>query len=144
MLSWDNQSLLKYNYINVCYEILMKDTFNWNPFSGYQSLVDTEPIIFSNTRYLRDFKLINKIIIDNWILSCGNNGFFLCYLSTMGFLYSADWYQRRFYTHPTWPLTFSCPLGILAVHQGQKIGFCFRHLCLVNNLKFMETLSKKF
>lgn len=30
MLSWDKKSLLKYNYINVCYEILMKDTFNWN------------------------------------------------------------------------------------------------------------------
>lgn len=76
LLSWDNQSLLKYNYINVCYEILMKDTFNWNPFSAYQSLVDTEPIIFSNTIYRRDFKLINQIIIDSWILSCGNNGVF--------------------------------------------------------------------
>lgn len=26
MLSWDKKSLLKYNYINVCYEILMKET----------------------------------------------------------------------------------------------------------------------
>lgn len=32
MLLWDKKFLFKYNYINVCYEIFMKDIFNWNYF----------------------------------------------------------------------------------------------------------------